>query len=235
MKNLDKINIKAGNKGKVIILLHGWGVYKETWENLFPELSKHYIIYALDLPGFGNNQNVPPKFVLDDYVIFLNEFLEQKGIKKCILIGHSFGASIASLFTLTYPKKVEKLVLYSGGLALNNTVRRQQRLIIYSLIIFSVIVRWVRNKKISKNDYATLKNLYKSTHGKGEIVGKASSIHQPVLLIAGRYDFLARLKGFRNLKKLLPDSKLTIFNRSSHGAHREEKKKFLNTLQDFLK
>jgi len=230
-----KIYIKAGNRGKVILLLHGWGVYKETWKNLFPELSKHYTIYALDLPGFGNNKEVPPKFVLDDYVIFLNEFLKQKEIKKCILIGHSFGASIASLFTLTHPKKVEKLVLYSGGLALNNTVRRQQGLISYSLILFSVIVRWIRNKKISLNDYVVLKNLYKNTHGKGEIVGKANLIHQPVLLIAGRYDFLARLNGFRNLKKLLPNSKLIIFNHSTHGAHREEKKKFLDTLQDFLK
>ncbi len=235
MKDLDKIYIKSGSKEKVIILLHGWGVYKETWKNLFPELSKHYTTYALDLPGFGNNQNVPPKFILDDYVTFLNEFLEQKEIKKCILIGHSFGASIASLFSLRYPKKVEKFVLYSGGLALNNTVKRPQKIITYSLVVFSVIIRWVRNKKINLNDYSTLKNLYKNTHGRGEIVGKADEIHQPVLLIAGRYDFLAPLNRFRILNQLLSDSQLIIFNRSTHGAHIEEKKRFLATLQNFLK
>lgn len=235
MKDIDEVYIKSGNKGKVIILLHGWGVYKETWKNLFPELSKHYTVYALDLPGFGKNQDVSPKFVLNDYVTFVNDFLEEMKIKECILMGHSFGAGVASLFTLTYSKKVEKLVLYSGGLTLNNTVKRPQRLISYSLILFSVIVRWVRNKKFSLKDYSILKNLHENTHGKGEIVGKANRIHQPVLLIAGRYDFLAPLNRYRILNKLLPDSQLVIFNRSTHGAHIEEKKKFLATLQNFLK
>lgn len=235
MKKLGEIYIKAGNKEKVIILLHGWGVYKETWKNLFPELSKNYTLYALDLPGFGNNQDIPQKFVLKDYVTFLNEFLEKNDIKKCILIGHSFGASIASLFTLSYPKKVEKLVLYSGGQSLNNVVKKHHALTTYSLIVFSIIVRWIKNKKAILNDYVVLKNLYENTHGKGEIAGKAHLIQHSVLIIAGRYDFLARLNGFQNLKKLLPDSQLVIFNHSTHGAHIEEKNKFLVTLQAFLK
>lgn len=237
IKQRKEIFLKSGNKGKVIILLHGWGMYKETWGNLFPELSKYYTIYALDLPGFGDNQDIPAKFALEEYLKFLNDFLEQNNIKKCILVGHSFGANIACLFTLTDTKKVEKLVLYSGGVTLNSKLNRPviyREFITHILILFSVIVRWIRNKKISPNDYSKLKILYKNTHGGNEIVGKANVIHQPILLIAGRYDFLAPLSHFRKLGKLLPNSQLIIFNRSSHGAHIEEKRKFLLTLKNFI-
>jgi pimeloyl-ACP methyl ester carboxylesterase len=72
--NINKIYINVGNKGETIIFLHGWGVYKETWKNLFTELSKHYTIYALDLPGFGNNQDTSSKFALEDYVKFLKAY-----------------------------------------------------------------------------------------------------------------------------------------------------------------
>ncbi|HSW97241.1 MAG TPA: alpha/beta hydrolase [Candidatus Saccharimonadales bacterium] len=232
---MSRIYIKAGSKEKIIVFLHGWGVYKETWKNLFPQLSNYYTLYALDLPGFGSNQDIPPKFVLDDYVKFLNDFLEQNSIHSCILVGHSFGANIAALFTVTYPEKVEKLVLYSGGLVLNTTSKKPQQFITYSLIFFSMVTRWIKNRKLNLNDYSILKNLYKNTHGRDKAVGNKQGIHQPVLLIAGRYDFLIPLSRFRMLGKLLPTSQLVVFNHSTHGAHREEKKKFLATLQNFLR
>jgi proline iminopeptidase len=77
--------------------------------------------------------------------------------------------------------------------------------------------------------------LYINTHRRSELAGKAYGIYQPVLLIAGRYDFLAPLNYFHTLHKLLPDSQLIIFNRSIHVAHIEEKKKFIATLQNFFK
>ena len=46
----------------------------------------------------------------------LREFLDQRGIAKCHLLGFSDGGNIALLFALKYPQYVEKLVLNGANL-----------------------------------------------------------------------------------------------------------------------
>ena len=43
----------AGRRGTPIVLIHGLGNTAEVWASLFPLLSKNFLLYAPDLPGFG--------------------------------------------------------------------------------------------------------------------------------------------------------------------------------------
>ena len=52
IKNI-KINYKQYGEGKDVVLLHGWGQNIEMMKPLGDNLSDHYKITIIDLPGFG--------------------------------------------------------------------------------------------------------------------------------------------------------------------------------------
>ena len=76
--NLTDINyIQYGNdKGKDIVLLHGWGQNIEMMKPLGDLLADNYHITIIDLPGFGKSKE--PATILDvgDYTEIVHDLLE---------------------------------------------------------------------------------------------------------------------------------------------------------------
>ena len=237
MKN---IYTKHGNKNPILVLMHGWGESKETWKDIIPALSEKSTVYALDLPAFGDNQKDYTVFALKDYVAYLNNFFYEHKIEKSILIGHSFGGRVATQFTLQYPKKVEKLVLYSSNIRFDKDSSNRMFALLNSVnksmvLLFSVITRGVRNKKLSPNDYTQLSTIQKMIHADAQFIDVLHQIKQPVLLLAGRFDFLTTLSYQRTLSKKFVRAKLVTFDRSTHIAHKEERRKFIETIKEFMR
>lgn len=99
-----------------LVLLHGTSSSLFTW-NKWTELlkDKHQII-RLDLPGYGLTGPHPEgDYSVETYLSFLQSFLSELGIKKCVLIGNSIGGEIAWRFALNNPTQVGKLVLIGAA------------------------------------------------------------------------------------------------------------------------
>ena len=96
--NLDDINyIQYGNdKGKDIILLHGWGQNIEMMQPLGNLLADNYHITIIDLPGFGKSKEPKVALSVMDYTDIVHSLAEKLNIKKPTLIGHSFGGRISN-------------------------------------------------------------------------------------------------------------------------------------------
>ena len=89
-----KINYKMVGTGETVLFLHGWGSNIELFDRLMTAVSEKYTALALDMPGFGGSEEPPEPWGVDDYVNFVNAFLDQLGVKPVCLIGHSFGGRI---------------------------------------------------------------------------------------------------------------------------------------------
>ena len=50
------INYTHVGHGKNLLLLHGWGLNLNYFNNLINDLKDNYSIYAIDLPGFGKSE-----------------------------------------------------------------------------------------------------------------------------------------------------------------------------------
>lgn len=83
----------------------------DTWNPNIEALAKNFHVVAIDLPGFGGSDKPKIKYKLEDFVTYLDAFMEAKGIDKAMLVGHGLGGSIAIVYALEYPDKVQKLVL----------------------------------------------------------------------------------------------------------------------------
>ena len=90
-----KINYEQKGSGELVVLLHGWGSNIKLFANLIDLLSVKYTVIAMDMPGFGESDEPPSAWCVDDYVDFVADFLRETAApKEVTLLGHSFGGRV---------------------------------------------------------------------------------------------------------------------------------------------
>ena len=108
---------RGPDEGVPLVLLHGFGGDLGNWLFNIDALAESFPVITLDLPGHGQSQaKLPAKSVagLSDFVAKL---LDQIGVAKVHIGGHSMGGAIATQFALTHPKRTASLTLIcSAGL-----------------------------------------------------------------------------------------------------------------------
>ena len=103
--------------GAPLVLLHGNGSMIQDFESsgLIDLASKNYRVIVFDRPGFGHSDR--PRNVVwtpAAQAELINSALHRLGVPHAIVLGHSWGASVAVALALKYPKLVQGLVLASG-------------------------------------------------------------------------------------------------------------------------
>ena len=98
-----------------VFLLHGWGDCGETFQFLVDACSKKRRFIALDWRGFGGSQWTGPAYWFPDYLADLEAFLDHYSPDSpAVLVGHSMGGNIASLYAGVRPERVARLVNLEG-------------------------------------------------------------------------------------------------------------------------
>lgn len=97
--------------GKVIIGLHGYMDNAASLEPLAPFLHSYRFI-ALDLAGHGNSSHRPygAHYNLADYLQDLHAFIEHQEFDDVILLGHSLGGILATMYAGIFPAKVSGVI-----------------------------------------------------------------------------------------------------------------------------
>jgi pimeloyl-ACP methyl ester carboxylesterase len=103
--------------GAPLVLLHGNGSMIQDFESsgLIDLAAQNYRVIVFDRPGFGHSER--PRNVVwtpAAQAELINSALHQLGVSHVIVLGHSWGASVAVALALKYPQLVQGLVLASG-------------------------------------------------------------------------------------------------------------------------
>jgi pimeloyl-ACP methyl ester carboxylesterase len=103
--------------GAPLVLLHGNGSMIQDFESsgLIDLAARNYRVIVFDRPGFGHSDR--PRNVVwtpAAQAELINSALERLGVAHAVVVGHSWGASVAVALALKYPRLVQGLVLASG-------------------------------------------------------------------------------------------------------------------------
>jgi len=113
--NLHYITVGMGPD---VVMLHGFLGNLAVWHlYMAPILRREYRVTTYDLRGHGYSEVTPTNYTAADMAQDLRCFLDEMGIERATLVGHSFGADIAMYFSLLCPSRVAKLVALEPGLA----------------------------------------------------------------------------------------------------------------------
>jgi pimeloyl-ACP methyl ester carboxylesterase len=104
-------------RGDAVVMLHGNGSMIQDFESsgLVDLVAKNHRAIVIDRPGFGHSER--PRNVVwtpDAQAEVIELALAQLGVSEAIVLGHSWGASVAVAMALRSPSLVRGLVLASG-------------------------------------------------------------------------------------------------------------------------
>ena len=100
-----------GGTGETIVLLHGFGGYKDQW-TAFAKYLKGYHVVIPDISGFGESSQVPTdNYSVESQVGRIDRFVEVLKLDKFHMAGNSLGGAYAATYGARHPGKVLTLAL----------------------------------------------------------------------------------------------------------------------------
>jgi len=122
--------LEWSGEGVPVIALHGWMDNAASFLPLAEHLENVHLI-APDLVGHGHSEHLPPSagYHLADHCRWVVALADALGWERFVLLGHSMGASAASITAAAVPQRVMGLVLLDGLAPLAFTTEQEvQRL-----------------------------------------------------------------------------------------------------------
>jgi len=91
------VHYEAVGRGRPVIFLHGWLGSWRYWMPTMEALSDRNRTYAFDLWGFGDTDHDRQRYDLDSYVMQLEQFIDNMGLREASIniVGHALGAAVA--------------------------------------------------------------------------------------------------------------------------------------------
>ena len=103
------VHYEVYGRGRPVILLHGWLGSWGVWQKTMTHLHSDYRTYAMDFWGFGESGKKRESYSINDFVSLVEQFMEQLGIVKAPIIGHSMGGTVSMSFAIKHPHRVTKV------------------------------------------------------------------------------------------------------------------------------
>lgn len=101
--------------GRPVVLLHGVASNARIWIMAGPLLAERFHVYALDQRGHGESEAPDGGYDFASVAADLDGFIEELGLERPAIVGHSWGGNVALEYAATHPNRTAGLVLVDGG------------------------------------------------------------------------------------------------------------------------
>ena len=251
MIKIDGLDVRyyQAGRGEPLVVVHGGGGDAASWLKNISELAGNYTVYAPDLPGFGDSQQLEGDYYIPELTDFISKFTDSLGLDTFHIVGHSIGGGIALNYALASPHKVKKLVLISS-LCMGSEIAFWIRILslparyIGSLLQVGLKgVQWVFKTLLSPLELVMPLTSASLSFGKSisnfkeqtlVLAGRFSEIMMPVLVVWGARDPIVPVRHAYAAADTIRDCRVEVFEKRGHDVHREEIGRFSSIMNDFL-
>ena len=236
MAQVQLNTVQLGNSDRPIVMLHGWGQNLQSLQPMGELLASKDRVHIVDLPGFGKSAPPPEDWDTTQYADRICQYLDDNGIARADMLGHSFGGRVSIRLAHKYPHRVRSITLInSGGLQRQRTfkqslrsqwVRNMRNTFKISPVYRDELLTW-HTQKYGSRDYlnaGALQGTLVKTVSE-DVTEIVKQISAPVLLLWGEADTETPVEMGHRYHSLFPNSQLiTIPNRDhfmfqAEGAH----------------
>jgi pimeloyl-ACP methyl ester carboxylesterase len=248
--------------GKAVILIHGFSVPCFIWDPTFQFLSAAaFQVVRYDLFGRGYSDRPKAEYGMPLYLEQLQQLLDALSIQRANLIGLSMGGPIAAAFAVSYPERVDRLVLIGPIAAETISLGVFYRLAVLPGIgdvLFGVVGNEAMLNAVAKDffdpasvdlfceryriqmEFRGFRRAILSTvrnnmlAGFEDVYAHLGQLGKRVLLIWGEDDKTVPFQHSRGLRRLLPDAEFMPVARCGHIPHFEQPELINPRLREFL-
>ena len=102
---------------RTLLLHHGFLDHARSWDPVAERLARQYRVLAMDARGHGDSAWIGRGgyYFFQDYVLDLDDVIERLAAPPLILVGHSMGGMVCSLYAGTFPGNAAALISIEGA------------------------------------------------------------------------------------------------------------------------
>lgn len=242
----QKMRFEVSGSGEPLILMHGWGCRLETVRSIAQTASETHRVFNIDFPGFGESPEPSSVWGVEEYASFIEKFMGRLGLKRPVLIGHSFGGKVGIL--LASRNDISKMILVgSAGVKPKHSFKYYLKVYAFKAkknlikLFFGKkkgeeIIRKLR-KNAGSEDYRNASDKMKAVMSKvlsREMTSEMPLIKAPTLLIWGVNDTATPMRDARVMESFIPGSGLVAFEDAGHYSFLDQPIRFRAVLSSFL-
>jgi pimeloyl-ACP methyl ester carboxylesterase len=99
--------------GPPLLLVHGLGYARWGWEPVLPGLVERFDVLLFDNRGIGESDAPRGPYTVAELADDAIQVLDEAGVDRAHVLGTSLGGMVAQELALSYPERVDRLVLAS--------------------------------------------------------------------------------------------------------------------------
>ncbi|HLW20403.1 MAG TPA: alpha/beta fold hydrolase [Cyclobacteriaceae bacterium] len=251
-----KLHFKKSGQGEPLIILHGLFGSADNWLSIAKGLENDYTLFLVDQRNHGDSGHSDQwdyQSMADD----LKEFMEEQGIEKTHLLGHSMGGKTAMTFALQHPDKVNRLIVVDiaprfykvhhqsildglNAINMDELKSRKEADDILSQYEEEKGTRQFLLKSLGRNDEGkfiwkiNLPIITARIENISQAIESHDSFDHPTLFIAGANSRYIQDKDKADIEKLFPNSNIIKIKNAGHWIHAEQPEAVIRTVQAFL-
>jgi len=252
--NQGSVHYEVFGRGRPVILLHGWLESWGLWQETMDFLGDSYRTYAIDFWGFGESDKKRESFTVPDFVLLVNDFMEQLGIKHAPLVGHSMGGTVSLSVAINHPQRVSKVVVIGSPIEGSSlsvllklaSIRTIANLVYRMMAVLKIGIRLAapiitRESQWPAMIYRDLNQvtlesflLSISSLRQTDLTPHLAPIYQPVMGMYGDRDVIVNPNQWNLLDANLQRVRIERFRRAGHFIMLDEPQQFKTILKEYL-
>lgn len=233
-----------------VIFLHGFGEDSTIWTDFLKLLPSEHTYFCPDYASVIDCGS------MEGYTLWLDTFIEEKNIDKCVLIGHSMGGYIALTYADFFKNKVIGLGLFHSSAYEDNEERKEIRLKTARVIDQQGTAKFIKGfypnmfteefkennvdfieKQIESYSYfpkEALMNAQIAMRGREDKTSVLKEANYPIMILAGEKDtFVPKLAALEQID-LLKNSQSAVLDGVAHAGMFENPTESAKVVTTFL-
>ena len=97
-----------------ILLHHGYTASRVNWQPVADRLMRRHRVILMECRGTGASEHTADGYTLEQYAADVIGMADYLGLERFTYAGHSMGGGIGYLLALTYPQRLDRLVLMAS-------------------------------------------------------------------------------------------------------------------------
>ena len=241
--------VEHGSGSEAIVFVHGFISTQLWWQPTLERLPDNFHAYAIDLRACGDSEQVETGLTLAQMAEDLHQFVEQIGLEKFILVGHSMGGAVSMQYALNHQDRLRALVLVDPMAAFGTRIppditawinaQQGNPEGIHQLILgaFAIFPPEAYMEQLVQGGVRWSKPLYLGTMddmAQFNVSDRLPEIHVPTLVTWGDKDTVVPFSGIADIFTKISGCGLEIWHGVGHSGPIEIPDRFVELLTRFI-
>lgn len=241
---------QQGQGDTALVFMHFYGGSSRTWTKIIDGLKEEYHCVAYDHRGWGKSDKTAVSYTIKDLADDAQALIQELGLKRYVLIGHSMGGKAAQLLASRNPVGLEALILVAPSpptpqdmpQEIRNAMihfydNREGAEIAFGNLTLLPLEENIREMVLEdmQNSAPLARAAWPETAMLEDISEEVKNIDVPTLVLAGESDPVDRLETLkRELLPRIPHAELQVIPQTGHLSPLEAPSHVCKGISDFL-